>query len=702
MKKTQNSLLFHLALWLPVALATPLIVFIQNPDDFTGHLLAQVFLLIAFTGGLTLISWLVVKILPSPINKLLISLMLAIATALVIQGYIVHGLIDFGQLDGSLINWKGLGPIYRIEYKVILLALIILTILYFFVPKILKTLSSLLIIFSLAQLLLVVPSYFQRETPVIAADDFDDSVYEFSSEKNIIHILADGFQADIVKQVFDENPELANEFTGFDFFENHLGRFQATAPTIPSILTGKFFDLNKGFNSHKLRENIKNHSYTNELHKAGYRLDFAPISNIYCHEQANSCVPLTFRDLKSRGYSDDYSIIGSLMLLLDISLFRHTPLYIKSRVYNNGAWLLSSKLSKGTALFPDPIIREWIENMTVTTTQPIYKWYHFIGTHVPAQWDANCNFQGRQPQSREYYKAQTHCVLNGMANLIIKLKQENIYDNTTIIVNGDHGCNIPAYDLIGLSKNRSTYTDSLLGVSRPLFMFKKANNNEALYYNNSPTTLEDVAPTILDAVNLSIDKYAGVSAFKKLNDGENKRIFHRYISKTFWTGNPVAYNEYHISGDIKDRSNWQLVTLNNRDKAPTAYERMSYPSAFVFSKGLSLSIPNSETQMEAAVNGAELFILLSDLETKASTINIKLKPHKSTKHLVLSLFINNENVAKNIEIKPDYQNWLTLEIPINEGILTAENNLFKFEFKDTGSDANHLATSAIVRSLYLN
>jgi hypothetical protein len=337
----------------------------------------------------------------------------------------------------------------------------------------------------------------------------------------------------------------------------------------------------------------------------------------------------------------------------------------------------------------------------VATKQPIYKWYHFIGTHVPAQWDAECVFQGRQPQSREFYKAQTHCILKGMANLIIKLKQEKIYNNTTIIVNGDHGCNIPANDLFAQSKNTSTYTDNFLGVTRPLFMLKKPNNNQPLFFSNSPTTLEDVVPTIFDVANISSDKYKGVSAFKKSNDGENTRIFHRYISNTFWTGEPVAFNEYHVSGNIKNRSNWSLVALNNRPKAPSSYERMAYPTAYMYSKGLSLSKSKSKTQMNALVHGSEFFILVSDIEDKATTISIKLRPHKKSYNLQLSLKINNQQVVNNRAIDRDNEKWMTLNIPLSDITLKPENNLFEFEFIDSNAHKDTLIKSAIIKSLHL-
>jgi hypothetical protein len=702
MKNTQNSIFYHLALWLPIALATPLIIFIQNPDDFTGQLLTQVLLLLTATCFLTLTSWLIVNILPSPLNKLVVSLILAFATALVIQGYIVHGLIDFGQLDGSIINWKGLGPIYRTEYKAILLALIILTILYLSLPKILKSISSLLIIFSLAQLLIVLPSYFQREAPVKTANDFDDSVYEFSSEKNIIHILADGFQADLVKQVFEDNPELAKEFTGFNFFDNHLGRFQGTAPTIPSILTGKFFDLNQGYNPESTRINIENNSYTNTLLENNYRLDYVTISNIHCNTQAHSCINRSFNDLKSRGFAKE-NVFSSIMLLFDISLFRHSPLYLKKRIHDNGAWLFSVKLSSFWSKYPDPVIREWTNNMVVKSNQPMYKWYHFIGTHIPAQWDENCQYIGRQPQSREFYKAQTHCVLKGMGNLFNKMKLEGIYDNSIIVINGDHGCNVPANDLYGVANNSSVFTDSFIGVTRPVFMMKKKQAHQPLNIHSKPTRLIDIAPSILSEAGLNHSNFMGESAFvNEDNRGRGvSRTFNRYVSKTFWGGDPIGFDEYQVTGDIKDRGNWELIAMNNRTPAPSLYEYMSFDTAYDFSKGISLSKAQTKTQKEAYIFGTEFYILLSDIPKKAQKVSMTLQVPPYSRGQSISLSVNNKQISDEILLNDKGDEWITQDIHIPENTLKAENNLFKFEFSKAGISNAKRPVSVKIRSIYL-
>ena len=702
MNKKKSNLLLILSLWLPIAFVTPVIIFIQNPDDFNYSLTNQIIISSTFLLLWVFLNWLLLTFLPNKLRKYGNIVVVALAITFVIQGYIINNLINLGPLDGSKILWSQYGSIYWLEIVGFILFFFFFVFILLRKYKHIQTIAFGLIMFSCAQLLLNMPLYFQQAKDKSHQNIVDESVYSFSSTQNVIHILADGFQADIVKQVFEENPELKKEFTGFEFFENHLGRYQSTSPTIPTLMTGQYFDLNKGYHHNEVAKNIELNSYANELYNAGYQLDYVVIQDIHCHKKANSCLNRSFNDLKARGY-DDTSLINSLLLQIDITLFRHTPLFFKKRIYNDGAWLISHNLSNSWSPYPDPVIREWTDKLQVNTNKPVYKWYHFIGTHIPAQWDADCKFIGRQPQSREFYKAQTQCVLNGLASLIKKLKKENIYDKTVFVINGDHGCNIPANDVYGIPSNKSITTDAFLGLTRPIFMFKKAGAQGELLYLNTPSTHINVAPTILDSVGLPKDRFSAHSLFE--NNGsdlkDQPRFFHRYDTKTYWSGEPISYNEYKVTGDIKNRANWELLTLKNRPKAPSQYEYISYDTAMNFSKGLSLSMPNRKTQKIANITGKVFYILMSDIQEKAKKLVFTLAVPKDLQNQKVSIYINKRPIITNLELENNNSKEITKEVALPQGVLTNENNLIKFEFSEVEDFKTQNFISAKLYSIYL-
>ncbi len=298
----------------------------------------------------------------------------------------------------------------------------------------------------------------------------DPSVYAFSSVSNLVHLLPDGFQGDTVRQVLAENPRLAARFEGFTLFTDHLGRYPGTAPSLYSMLTGKVFPLEKGFDYSWVGPETRELSYQAELARSGFQVDLVPISNYICPENVSSCHP---RPFKNRGFSqaEGRQFFPFTASAGDLTLFRLSPLFLKEKIYDRGYWLLSDIATDEGSPKPDPILREWTENLHVVDDRPVYKWYHYIGTHVPPRWDASCDLRRHLEPVRDNYLAQAHCILNGIADFIDRLKAEGIYEQTAMIISGDHGHNTVPADQVSPAANYSMY-QPLLGTGRPALLVK--------------------------------------------------------------------------------------------------------------------------------------------------------------------------------------------------------------------------------------
>ena len=67
-------------------------------------------------------------------------------------------------------------------------------------------------------------------------------LFQFSSERNVIHVVLDEFQTDVFVAMLEEDGgSLGRTFTGFTFFADHLGAFPSTSLSVPAMLTGKEF-----------------------------------------------------------------------------------------------------------------------------------------------------------------------------------------------------------------------------------------------------------------------------------------------------------------------------------------------------------------------------------------------------------------------------------------------------------------------------
>ena len=538
------------------------------------------------------------------------------------------------------------------------------------------------------------------EFPLSNDRNVDQRVFELSTKVNLVHLLPDGLQGDIVREVLEEHPEIAAQFSGFTLFSNHVGQFQGTGPSVPTLLNGRIFDLSKGYDENRLVNQLNELSYPRRLSDAGYRLDFVTPLGIYCPERAESCAVRPLIDPASRGYFQSHlqRLAFSLRMAADLTLFRHSPMLLKERVYENGIWLFSDRRAGAESRIPDPILRNWIEHMHVADAVPRYKWYHFIGTHPPPRWSAECEFREGLERSRENYKGQTLCVLRGIASWLQKLKDLGVYDRTAIVVSGDHGCSVPVNDLTGKATYSTFLRHTFFGTARPAFLVKPLHSGRPLRYSDRETALVDVAPTALDLVGLG-GEFEGGSALGGETGSRRKRTFQRYVAAEFWTGQPVPFAEFQVDGDARDPSSWQLTGIHNVGPAPSRYDSLSDPEVSRFTRGLGLSRDRPQRGY-ARVFGPEFAFLVSPPAESFHSLRFELRLPRSLDTQSVSLSVNGRPLVREHSFSGQQGKWILLDLPVSPEALQKGNNFVRVEFgEQVRLPSSHWTVSATIRSI---
>ena len=250
--KTSTNFFNHFAFWFVTTFATPLFITINNRDDITMALTTLAMLLFAGCLLLTLVTMAIGRLAGKKHAYRFGLLLAGFALVLAAQGNLVHDLFFYGNFNGEAINFRRNGDNFWYEWYGFIAALVLVTTLVQwrrprgFWLALVPVLSS---------LLLLVPAllaYSPTANPVTEDQDIDPAVFGFSRQGNLVHLLPDGFQSDVVQQVLEENPQLAEKFEGFTLFANHLGMFQGTAPSVPTILTGTPFRLQDGHQFQKV------------------------------------------------------------------------------------------------------------------------------------------------------------------------------------------------------------------------------------------------------------------------------------------------------------------------------------------------------------------------------------------------------------------------------------------------------------------
>jgi hypothetical protein len=618
-----TTLLCHFSFWFGLVFATPLFIAAHNQGDIVITLPALAAWSAAACFGATLFSWKMAGLAGAQVQWWSSRVLLCLSLVMAVQGNFVHELFNYGAFNGERFDLRVYGWKFWLEWVSWLTAIAAL-LLYLKKNRPLPVwLPAVSIVSFLLLLLPALQTAHDRATLTDTDEAIDDSVFAFSSAGNLIHLLPDGFQSDVVRQVLQEHPELAAKFRGFTLFSDHVGPHQGTAPSLITMLTGEPFDLRAGFTYPVAGPFIRENSYTAQLVQAGYQVDYLPISGFICPDGANSCIARPFNDMKSRGLFRHTSqdITYSIRLLADLSLFRLTPMFLKEKLHNDGKWFFADTTLDGSSPWPDPVIRELAENLHVIDDRPVYKWHHFIGTHIPAKWNAECALLDEPSRERAAYVAQAYCVLSGIGRLIDRLVDAGIYDQTAFIISGDHGHNVAPNDLTRRPLN-SALSPGLLATGRPALLVRQRGSQAPLAYSDAPTSMLDVFPTALKLAGLEA---AQPSVFEIGLQQHRQRYYRIYPATDFYTGDPIRYVEYTIGHPATDGEQWELTDIRKNQPVPSGYDPVNRPNGkdYVFGASLHKSPGNNQSSW---ITGRQLAFVI-ELPEEPAQRSLALELH---------------------------------------------------------------------------
>jgi hypothetical protein len=385
----------------------------------------------------------------------------------------------------------------------------------------------------------------------------------FSAKNNVIHFIFDAFQSDIFDEIIENKPDhYSKAFDGFTFFRETTGIFPTTYLSVPAILSGKVYQNDIPIVDF-LRQTLTEKSITNVLYNHGYDVDIIPANKSYC--QGNFTQFYMIPDPYT-GTIKDYRR-AKAALMMDLVLFRHTPHYIKQAVYGNQRWFIQKFLVQNEHAHyryfgHEAFLSDIISAMSPNRNKPVYKFYHFMTTHVPLVVNKDCQYAGAVlPNTRENVLIQSKCVLDHFANFLIKLKSLGIYDNSLIIMQADHGSVAPV-ELKGQNTHPegNVISANVVSSALPLLLIKPPASKGPLRISDAPVMLTDVPATINSLLHLN-EIIPGQSVFEiKPNQVRERKFFDYRWKHANWQSDFLPpLTEYIITGSVFNRASWRLA-----------------------------------------------------------------------------------------------------------------------------------------------
>ncbi len=465
----------------------------------------------------------------------LVILTFSIFISFYIQGNFLS--FSYGTLNGHPIEWSNYkyeGIISLITFLVPLLIGITICIFVKNKKLLLKYTGIISVCIVLVQAitiatLLLTNHGLSKENLNVSTTEYECSL---SKEQNFIVIILDTFDSKLFQNMIsgENSDKYSAMMSDFTYYPNTVCAYSATELALPQIITGKYFDNNVTFGNY-LNDSYTKSSFISRMIEDDWNI------NIYAEgsmPSGNICKSLSNVKNTKLTVNSHRRLTQYMYLLVG---FRYLPQQLKqlcwfypddigtTKSLNNGEWESFTWSNQSFYLKTD--------DMDTNQKKKTFQFYHLEGTHEPYTTHEDLLTIDSEDVGIETESIGVWLMVEKYLN---KLKENDIYDNSTIIIMGDHGH-------YGLRQN-------------PIFMIKGINEHHDLKTLNTPVSYVDLQ----DIYCQLLDKQTGDNVMNIPENSSRERSFLEYDFRGTLTENSYSSTiyEYKSDGLASDTESFQL------------------------------------------------------------------------------------------------------------------------------------------------
>jgi hypothetical protein len=547
-----SRLKLHFLLWFgivtPLFIAGPLAMFAANFGDFDigARQLAELLLPIL---PFVIVAACATAALPfqTPIKVALVW----IAIAMYVQGNLV--VWDYGRFDGTDIPWSEFSSRGWIDTAIWLGILALLVVGRRIVLKDAALIVSGLCVIQLGSAALAFSGSkapYEMRTPEASGE----TLYSFSKEKGMLMIILDEFSSQAFYSILQTRPETKKEFADFTYYRDTMSAFPTTYAAIPAILTGQPAPIDGSLSAYF--ERSAPDSINEQLARTGWNSDVVTFHPICKQFKSGTCQSLN----QATSRNKHVAAKKELYKLLDLTLFRHAPHYLKIKIYNNEKWFLQNEgLS---SLIPNHqasirFVESFQGQINGNAQQPTFKAIHLLVPHGPYHLTPECSrYVGPSMTAQRMFGSNVECAFNLVGKIFERMKESDVYDSTTIVLVADHGTPI---DFDRVSKGPPVHKN--LRRAFPLLLIKpagyRAGATDEIKTDDRQLSQLEILGLLNDVGSLGLH----VPPTHARTDAGD-RLFHNYawVNDNWSSDTLPKVKSFAVKGESWNYDNWRALT----------------------------------------------------------------------------------------------------------------------------------------------
>jgi len=445
MKKIVPAYILAFAISFMLFVFEPISLYANNTEDFWFDIYAMflpmfivafiVFLILAFIY--TIVYFVNAKFLKKvPIYNICLFSSFVLFVFLYIQGNYLSGSLP--PLDGSLIDWKQYIK-QDIISIIIFLVLVIGQVVLLKKLKIEKSIKVLkfvslsivgMLSIALVSTLLTTDCWGTKANIPVATDK---NINNASTDTNFFIFLTDAVDSMTFKQVLDDTEKYRDTFNDFTYFPDTLSGYPYTRNSIPFILSGQWYENEIDFEDY-YNQAMNDSELMNELEERGYDINLYEYNALWSDEKSKNVE--NFEVVKK-----EIRLFKFVKQEIKYILFRYLPYYFKKYSHiENMNFSYCMKVDIDNIYDHDNVVNYKLiknEKLNLIENKNFHFW-HIEGSHQPHNLDENVN---RIPATEGTYEQKIEATINIIDAYLNRLKENDVYDNSIIIILADHGYN---------------------------------------------------------------------------------------------------------------------------------------------------------------------------------------------------------------------------------------------------------------------
>lgn len=518
------------------AIYTPSSLFLSNINEFAVPYLHILPIIIAVTLLLT-VTVFIVAVLFTNENTAAYSaaFIFALALGVYIQGNFLNP--ELPTLNGVKVDWSAYVREIRVSSIVWCICILGIPLLIcFWKEKAEKAIRYGSLFFSAVQMVsLVVLAFTNPLNDSVNCGFTKEGQFSAGSEENLIVFIVDTLQADSLNTYLQSDAYPEGALNDFVFYDDVVAGAAPTGIAMPLLFTGMEYDPGQPLEEYR-EEAWQETSFYDDLHAKGYDVRFYTHTN----DVGEGC---------TEEIADNYAVTGSHWIgsypAFGLQLYKLVNYYLSPQVFKSFFWLSTDAL---VDIVEEESSQYRIDDVTFykelkaagginLAYEKAFRVYHLNGVHVPCHTDSNMELVGGG--NEEVPEQETlQGVMKILYTYIDGLKEAGVYDNSMIMICGDHGRIEPG----NLSTN-------------PPVLLKRAGEKHALSYNSAPVHFRNAMASM---ASYAMDDYSMYGpAFWDITEESDVERMH--------TVHKVVYNQIDVDEPHEDDDYLRFIISGKAD-----------------------------------------------------------------------------------------------------------------------------------------